>query len=95
MSFWGANVLEGKIWSKYPRLNCSIISYFRVIRIADIKKKSTLTLPLLFLVVQTNVNYQVAAEFVTQEKTFEMKSQALQIIKGIIFFSLFFISNAL
>ena len=33
--------------------------------------------------------------FVTQEETFEMLSQVLQIIKGIIFYSLFCISNTL
>ena len=40
---------------------------------------------LFFLDIQTNVNYQVAAAFVTQEETFEMLSQVLQIIKGTIF----------
>ena len=33
---------------------------------------------LFFLDIQTNVNYQVAAVFVTQEETFEMLSQALR-----------------
>ena len=41
------------------------------------------------------VNYQVAAAFVMQKETFKMLSQALQIIEGIIFYSLFCISNAL
>ena len=50
---------------------------------------------LFFLDIQINVNYQVAAVFVTQEETFEMLSQVLQIIKGIIFYSLFCISNTL
>ena len=33
------------------------------------------SLLLFFLDIQTNVNYQVAAVFVTQEETFEMLSQ--------------------
>ena len=41
------------------------------------------------------VNNQVAAAFVMQKETFKMLSQALQIIKGIIFYSLFCLSNAL
>ena len=36
------------------------------------------SLLLFFLDIQTNVNYQVAAVFVTQEETFEMLSQALR-----------------
>ena len=41
-------------------------------------------LPLDFLVVQTNVNYQVAAVIVCQEKTTEMITKALSQIKGIL-----------
>ena len=56
------------------------------------------SLPLYFLVVQTNVKYQVAAIIVTQEKTACMLSKALQIIKSnfntldVIFTSSFLIS---
>ena len=38
--------------------------------------------PLYFLVVQTNVNYQVAAVIVCQEETAEMITEALRQIKG-------------
>ncbi|XP_066917540.1 uncharacterized protein [Clytia hemisphaerica] len=40
------------------------------------------TLPLYFLVVQTNVNYQVAAVIVTQDETTAMIKKALKIVKG-------------
>ena len=40
------------------------------------------SLPLYFLVVQTNVNYQAAAVIVTHEETTCILSKALQIIKG-------------
>ena len=50
---------------------------------------------LFFLDIQINVNYQVAAVFVTQEETFEMQSQVLQIIKGSTLYSLFCILNTL
>ena len=53
------------------------------------------SLLLFFLDIQTNVNYQVAAVFVTQEETFEMQSQVLQIIKGSTLYSLFCILNTL
>ena len=43
------------------------------------------SLPLYFLVVQTNVNYQVAAIIVCQEETTEMITEVLSQIKGIIF----------
>ena len=39
------------------------------------------SLPLYFLVVQTNVNYQVAAVIVCQEETKEMITEALRQIK--------------
>ena len=52
------------------------------------------SLPLFFLVIQANISHPVAAVLVTQEETFEMTTQALQIIKGLLF-SFFFISNAL
>ena len=39
------------------------------------------SLPLYFLVVQTNVNYQVAAVIVCQEETTEMITEALRQIK--------------
>ena len=45
-------------------------------------KTTKYSLPLYFLVVQTNVNYQVAAAIVTQEETTCMLTKALQIIKG-------------
>ena len=45
-------------------------------------KTTKYSLPLYFLIVQTNVNYQVAAVIVTQEETTCMLSKALQIIKG-------------
>ena len=45
-------------------------------------KTTEYSLPLYFLVVQTNVNYQVVAAIVTQEETTFMLSKALQIIKG-------------
>lgn len=41
-------------------------------------KSGKYSLPLFFLVIQNNVNYQVAAVFVTQEGTFKMISQGLQ-----------------
>lgn len=41
------------------------------------------SLPLYFLVVQTNVNYQVAAVIVCQEETIEMIKEASLIIKGL------------
>ena len=44
-------------------------------------KTTKYSLPLYFLVVQTNANYQVAAVIVTQEETTCMLSKALQIIK--------------
>ena len=50
---------------------------------------------LFFLDIQTNVNYEVAAAFVTQEETFEILWQVLRVIKSIIFYSLFCISNTL
>ena len=40
------------------------------------------SLPLYFLVVQTNVNYQAAAVIVCQEETTEMITEALRQIKG-------------
>ena len=40
------------------------------------------SLPTYFLVVQTNVNYQVAAVNVCQEETTEMITEALRQIKG-------------
>ena len=40
------------------------------------------SLPLYYLVVQTNVNYQVAAVIVCQEETTEMITEALRQIKG-------------
>ena len=42
------------------------------------------SLPLYFLVVQTNVNYQVAAVIVCQEETTEMITKALSQIKGVL-----------
>ena len=42
------------------------------------------SLPLYFLVVQTNVNYQVTTVIVCQEKTTEMITKALSRIKGIL-----------
>ena len=45
-------------------------------------KTSKYALPLFFLVVQTNVNYQIAAFFVIQEETSEMITEALTRIKG-------------
>ena len=45
-------------------------------------KTTKYSLQLYFLVVQTNINYQVAAVIVTQEETACMLSKALQIIKG-------------
>ena len=45
-------------------------------------KTTKYSLPLYFLVVQTNVNYQVAAANVTQEQTTCMLSKALSITKG-------------
>ena len=50
---------------------------------------------LFFLDIQTNVNYQVAAVFVTQEETFEMLSQVLQIIKGIFLFIILYLKYTL
>ena len=47
-------------------------------------KTSKYALPLFFLVVQTNVNYQIAAFFVVQEETTEMITGALQRIKGML-----------
>ena len=41
------------------------------------------SLRLYFLVIQTNVNYQVAAVVVCQEETTEMITKALSQIKGI------------
>ena len=41
-------------------------------------------LPLCFLVVQTNVNYQVTAVIVCHEETTEMITKALSQIKGIL-----------
>ena len=40
------------------------------------------SLPLYFLVVQTNVNYQVVAVIMCQEETTEMITEALKRIKG-------------
>ena len=40
------------------------------------------SLPLYFLVVQTNVNYQVAAVIVCQEEKTKMITEALRQIKG-------------
>ena len=40
------------------------------------------SLPLYFLVVQTNVNYQVAAVIVCQKEATEMITEALRQIKG-------------
>ena len=45
-------------------------------------KTTKYSLPLYFLVVQTNVNYQVAAVNITLEQTTCMLSKALSIIKG-------------
>ena len=42
------------------------------------------SLPLYFLVVQTNVNYQVVAVIVCPEETTEMITKALSHIKGIL-----------
>ena len=58
-------------------------------------KRRKYSLPLFFVDIQTKVNYQVAAVFVTQEETFEMQSQVLQIIKGSTLYSLFCILNTL
>ena len=41
-------------------------------------------LPLYFLVVQTNFNYQVAAIILCQEETTEMMTESLSQIKGIL-----------
>ena len=46
-------------------------------------KTSKYSVPLFFLVVQGNVNYQVAAVFVCQEESTEMITDALTKIKGI------------
>ena len=45
-------------------------------------KTSKYSVPLFFLVVQGNVNYQVVAVFVCQEESIEMITQALTKIKG-------------
>ena len=45
-------------------------------------KMTKYSLPLYFLVVQANVNYQVAAVIVTQEEKTCMLSKALKIVKG-------------
>ena len=50
------------------------------------------SLPLFFLVNQTNVNPKLV--FVAQEEIFEMISQVLKISRSIVFFSLFFILNS-
>lgn len=57
--------------------------YARNLVLLDATYRTTMySLPLYFLVVQTNVNYQVAAVIVTQEETTEMITKALSLIKG-------------
>ena len=57
--------------------------YGKTLLLLDATYKTTkYALPLFFLVVQTNVNYEVAAFFVVQEETTEMITGALQVIKG-------------
>ena len=58
-------------------------------------KRRKYSLPLFFVDIQTKVNYQVAAVFVTQEETFEMLSQVLQIIKGIFLFIILYLKYTL
>ena len=58
-------------------------------------KRRKYSLPLFFVDIQTKVNYQVAAVFVTQEETFEMLSQVLQIIKGIFLFIILYFKYTL
>ena len=45
-------------------------------------KTTRYSLPLFFLVVKTNVDYQIVATFVSESETFETISKALNVIKS-------------
>ena len=45
-------------------------------------KTTRYTLPLMFIVVKTNVDYQIVASFVTENETYEAISEAVAVIKS-------------
>ena len=61
-----------RLYQKYGKQMVLLDATYRTCRYA---------LPLFFLVVRTNVNYQVAAVFVTQQETASDIAEALDIIK--------------